>query len=170
LSKKTNQPEEEPLDSEADAGTEQPEGETPLDAAQDPPAPEPEVFDNTNLQLKEVMNIDYCVDDGVKKELQSILDLFKPMTDVQVKISSGHDMVCTRNHKQVLRLTPLKRGLSASLNGGKIERWSAPQIIGFVKSDFQTLPTGTPAGAVAPAPKAPAKTAPAAAPAKPTKK
>lgn len=111
--------------------------ETPLDESQDPPQPEPEVFDNTKLKLADVMNIEYCTDDATKKDLEAILVPLRPMTDVNVKISSGHDMVVTRNHKQVLRVTPLKKGFSFSLAGGKITREGGKDVVlKFIKNDF----------------------------------
>ena len=110
--------------------------ETPVDAAQDPPKPEPEVYDNTKVQLKDVMNLEYCTDDPTKKSMESMLALLRPMTDVKIAISSGHDMVVTRNHKQVLRLTPLKKGFSVSLAGAKIERPEAAKVLTFIKNDF----------------------------------
>jgi len=123
-------------DKQAEEENAQEEGEQ-TDESKDPPKPEPEEYDNTNLKIEDVMNIGYVEDEETKKHLNSFVDALKSTT-VHVKIASKHDMSVVKGGKQVLKVCPLKKGLSASINGGKVCRHKPEDILNFIKQDFPT--------------------------------
>ena len=129
--------EEEQIEEEEQEEEETQEEET-VDESDDPPKPEPEVFDNTKLKIEDVMNIEYCEDEDTKKGLNKVVDALKSRTDANVKKASNHDMTVSVNHKQVLKVTPLKKSFSASFHGGATTRdKTADEIVKFIKNDWK---------------------------------
>lgn len=128
-------PEDEPLEEE-NAGEQPIDEDQPVETGEDPPKPEPEIFDNSKLKVEECMNIDYVSDDQVKKDLTEIVDALKDKEKANVKIASNHDMTVAVDRVQKLKITPLKTSFSASFCGGKVERPTKDAVIDFINNDF----------------------------------
>jgi len=89
-------------------------------------------------KYQELANLRYVSDGKTRKELVEIIDELMKIEGLSLKKTGGHDLSVKYKGKQIVKICPLKKGWSASLNGGKIQSYSKDQIIDAVMNGITT--------------------------------
>jgi hypothetical protein len=96
--------------------------------------------DDTQPKHTEFLNIGYVDNEKVQTELIQIIDELLKIEGIKLSKISGHDLSVKFRGKQLVKICPLKKRYSASLNGGKIQTYSKKEILEFVKDEIAKSP------------------------------
>jgi len=88
----------------------------------------------------DLLNIGYVDDKKVQTELIEIIDELLKIEGIKLAKISGHDLSVKYRGKQLVKICPLKKRYSASLNGGKIQTYIKKEILEFVKDEIAKKP------------------------------
>jgi hypothetical protein len=86
------------------------------------------------IPYQDLCNIGFIEDKNAKREIIEIIeDLQKIEGLVFVKVG-GHDLSVRMKGRQVVKVCPLRKTWSASICGGKIQRYTKDELLGKVKA------------------------------------
>jgi hypothetical protein len=117
-----------PTKVEAGDQEEQPVEEEPKTKTKTPPSkPLPDVAE----QYQNLANLNYQTDEKARQDIIDIIDEVDAIEDELLVMSktSEHDLSIRYNGRGLIRVCPLKTQISASINGGKIEKHTKAEIL-----------------------------------------
>lgn len=89
-------------------------------------------------KYQELANLQYVSDANARKELTELIDELIKIEGLSLKKTGGHDLSVKFKGKQIVKICPLKKRWSASLNGGKIQSYSKDVVLGTVKEQMKS--------------------------------
>lgn len=95
----------------------------PLEKESSKPLPE------VDEKYQSLANLNYMTDAKAQREVIDIINEVEKIDGVSLRKSSDHDLTILFEGRTLVRICPLKKSYSASLNGGKIENHSKDEII-----------------------------------------
>ena len=117
-------------------------------AKKSPPPQKDQPLPKVSEEYQELCNIQYVQDSETRKELIWIIEELKKIPDLKLEKTADHDLSAKFKGRTLVKICPLKKGWSASINGGKIQSYTKEQIISGVRvaqvADKETPPQKTP--------------------------
>lgn len=99
-------------------------------------------------EYQELANIEYTKDSEARKELFWIIEELRKIPDLKLEKTAGHDLSAKYKGRTLVKICPLKKSWSASINGSKIQSYTKEQILSGVRvaqvADKETPPQKTP--------------------------
>ena len=92
-----------------------------------------EKLGNVEEKYQEVCNLNYIQDKDARDELIEIIDLLRKDESLVLEKTSNHDMSVRFKGRQIVKICPLKKGWSASVNGGRIGSYDKGAILSALK-------------------------------------
>ncbi len=89
-------------------------------------------------KYQELANLQYVSDANARKELMEIIDELIKIEGLSLKKTGRHDLSVKLKGKQIVKICPLKKRWSASLNGGKIQSYSKDEVLSKVKEQMKS--------------------------------
>jgi hypothetical protein len=88
----------------------------------------------------DLLNIGYVEEGKVRTELIEIIDELLKIEGISLTKISRHDLSVKYKGRQIVKICPLKKRYSASLNGSKIQTYSKNEILNAVKDEIAKSP------------------------------
>jgi hypothetical protein len=95
---------------------------------------------NIKIQLPQVpekyqklCNLQYVRDEQARKEVMDIIDELGSIEELVLEKTGGHDLSVRFKGRQLVKICPLSKAWSASIQGSKIQRYSKDQVLEQVK-------------------------------------
>ncbi|MEA3458742.1 MAG: hypothetical protein U9R21_08720 [Candidatus Thermoplasmatota archaeon] len=84
-------------------------------------------------KYQSVCNLQYVRDDKARKQMMEIIDELRTIDDLVLEKTGNHDLSVRFKGRQMVKICPLKKDWSASIQGGKIQRYTKEQILENVR-------------------------------------
>lgn len=84
-------------------------------------------------KYQEVCNLQYVRDDKARKQVMEIIDELRQIDNLVLEKTGNHDLSVRFKGRQMVKICPLKKDWSASIQGGKIQRYTKDQILEKVR-------------------------------------
>ena len=96
--------------------------------------------DDEQPKHSDLLNIAYVEDKKVRTELIEIIDELKKIEGISLTKISRHDLSVKYKGRQIVKICPLRKRYSASINGSKIQTYSKQEILNAVKDEIAKSP------------------------------
>ena len=96
------------------------------------PKKESKQLANVDEKYQEICNLQYVRSAEARKELMELIDALWKINDIVLSKTSNHDLSVRHKGRQIVKVCPLKKGWSASVDGGKVQSYSKDQVLSGV--------------------------------------
>ncbi len=80
-------------------------------------------------KYQKLANLQYVRDNEARAEIMEMIDEFQKMDDLVLQKTGGHDLSVRYKGRQVVKICPLSKAWSASIQGGNIQRYTKKQVL-----------------------------------------
>ena len=84
-------------------------------------------------KYQELCNLQYVKSAEARKELKQLIDDLEKIKELTLQKTSNHDLSARFKGRQILKVCPLKKGWSASVDGGKVQSLAKDQVLSGVR-------------------------------------
>ena len=84
-------------------------------------------------KYQELCNLQYVRSAEARKELMELIDALWKINDIVLSKTSNHDLSVRHKGRQIMKMCPLKKGWSASVDGGKVQSYTKDQVLSGVR-------------------------------------
>lgn len=84
-------------------------------------------------KYQELINLQYVQDAKTRKELVEIIDELSKNPELKLEKTANHDLSAKYKGRTLVKICPLKKGWSASLNGSKIQQYTKEQVVSSIR-------------------------------------
>jgi len=89
-------------------------------------------------KYQELCNLNYVRSTEARKELKELIDALWKLEEITMQKISNHDLSVRYKGRQLVKICPLKKGWSASVNGGKVQNYSKDEVLSKVKEQMKS--------------------------------
>ena len=97
------------------------------------PKKESKQLANVDEKYQELCNLNYVRSAEARKELMELIDALWKINDIVLSKTSNHDLSVRYKGRQIVKVCPLKKGWSASVDGGKVQSLTKDQVLSGVR-------------------------------------
>lgn len=98
-------------------------------------------------KYQQFCNLQYVRDEKSRNEVMALIDELRKIEGLVLEKTGGHDLSVRYKGRQLVKVCPLSRAWSASIQGSKIQRYSKNQILeqirGIVNGSPKSASTGS---------------------------
>ncbi|MCK4416146.1 MAG: hypothetical protein KAU84_03245 [Thermoplasmatales archaeon] len=102
-------------------------------AKKESPKKESKQLANVEEKYQEICNLQYVRSSEARKELMELIDALWKINDIVLSKTSNHDLSVRHKGRQIVKICPLKKGWSASVDGGKVQSYTKDQVLSGVR-------------------------------------
>lgn len=84
-------------------------------------------------KYQELCNLQYVKSAEARKELMELIDDLEKIKELTLQKTSNHDLSVRHKGRQIVKVCPLKKGWSASVDGGKVQSLTKEQVMSGVR-------------------------------------
>ncbi|MHA2309459.1 MAG: hypothetical protein ACXABJ_09295 [Candidatus Heimdallarchaeaceae archaeon] len=96
--------------------------------------------DDKQPKHSDLLNIGYVENEKVRTELIEIIDELLKIEGISLTKISRHDLSVKYKGRQIVKICPLRKRYSTSLNGGKVQTYSKKEILEAVIDEIAKQP------------------------------
>jgi len=109
-------------------------------AKKESPKKESKQLATVDEKYQEICNLQYVRSSEARKELMELIDALWKINDIVLSKTSNHDLSVRHKGRQIVKVCPLKKGWSASVNGSKVQSLTKDQVLSGVRDMMTEQP------------------------------